>query len=318
MDAISMGLLRQNKKAFRGLHEFVGFDFNKPYKIYHSIGKYTVNRIIKIAECDGYNSSCSMVLLTRDSDAYNDKYNLVFIGFGGTIDVELKGYGYYNYGLDYFYCKRCFEEVRKKDSAETFVIWQDKKYICKPDEKKVDISSRFRVVDQQNGVIAYQGGGVKCRYVDEIEVIDVYGNGKKETFQTHNRPENLSDVIDKSGYFVLDHRAELKRRAALLRAERAKENFLNTDNSGKVAELAAVIAECKKKISSCFENATTSDAVNKVASLLSRWSGFGCILSSFEHFTEKVNNKSFASNADCEQMYSSIMSRVAELLEVLA
>ena len=145
-------LLAVHPLALRGLHNIFGFDFQAPHEILYLTGNYTVKKIEKMAEAAGYDTSAALVLLTRSNDgrrSWNRDFSVVEIK-GGRVDVDFSArvrasFHYQAIPFDYFYSKGSFEDVRKDEKAETYIILQAAEYLKKPEEKTVDYSQRFQL-----------------------------------------------------------------------------------------------------------------------------------------------------------------------------
>lgn len=305
-------LLTDSRNAFRGLHQVLGMDFEAPYGIEHIKGRYTVNQVIKTATAGGYVPGDLLVILTRDGGktwGRND-FQMATVTRAGGVEIDYKT-PWMDSGIDYFYAKRCFEEVRKSPEAETFILWQGRQHLKKPAEKAVELVGRFDVVSAQYG--SYNGQ----RYVDSIElrrrdskgemfrreiVGRVYYAGKKY-------PAALEDVFDRSGYYIWARREDLKRRAAALRAEREKAAFEASDNTDKVLELEKRIEARKAEIIRALEAAETAEEIAAVGESLARWRGLAGVVSDFNRFRANVAGKVYKSIADCERAYNDILGR---------
>ena len=133
-------LLQCRKKALQYIHEVFGYDFTKPYKVTGILGNFTAKSIEKATGSDSgillvYARGEIRVCKMMCGDFYTKNENHL-----------------YAYGIDKFYTKGNFEEVRKSGNAATFVIQQEKQYIGKPKIKK-----EIREVRMSN--IIYDKGG---------------------------------------------------------------------------------------------------------------------------------------------------------------
>lgn len=321
---IVSGLLADNRDALRILHDVLGFDFESPFKAAKIEGKYTVNKILQTvaAQNCGNTTGAIIAVLTRDNNPYrnNKDLNLCTVTAAGIkIDYKIPWYGNRRRTIDNFYTKKSFEEIRKTEKAETFIIWQDRQYIKKPVEKPVDLSARFKYVSHYYCYSA----SMKEKYVNRVELRKTDEKGSKYTFEVigrvfyagSNYPTEINQVIDKSGYLLRDRRANLKRRAAALKAEHEKAAYNATENGGKVQELQTLIIARKAQIVKQLDAAQTSAEFEAVEKALARWRGFAGIVADFERFKEKTENKSYTSCAASDQAYNAIKAALSKGIE---
>jgi hypothetical protein len=252
--------------------------------------------------------------LTRSNGrrAWNSDFSVVEIKNGkAETDFSEAVRASFNYHLipfDYFFSKGSFEEVRKDAGAETYVFLQRREFLKKPEKKPVDYSQRFKVKDVRYSWTS----NMAERYVYSLELYETTTDGKrkiefgKNKCYLSDRPHNTADVIDKSGYLLQDRRENLKRRAAKLRAERAKAAFMAADNSAKVEELRGMIEARKNEIVQQLQQATTAEEVKKVESALAWWKGLGGIMSDFERFERNSAAKKYASIEEADRVYNGI------------
>lgn len=265
-------LLTINPKALKGLHNVLGFDFEKPFACIALVGNFTINKVYKIVEAAGYDAHCRIALLMRipKSNWYN-RFHIVTVEYGGRVDIDHEKTGY---NLDYFYRKADFENVRKNQRAETFIIVQKKDDIRIPTSKPFDMAARY-------------------------ESAPYYGQSYYKKY-----------TLDKSGY-IMDGRLEnLKRRADQLRREREKNAYLQTDNTEKVERLRGLIEARKAEIVAELIAARTSEELSAVNKKLNYWHGLEGIMSDFEHFEKYTNNRSYSTIAQSDRAYDEILKKL--------
>lgn len=313
-------LLTVDNKALQDLHTVCGFDFCAPFGVYQIKGRYTVKQVEKIVAVDGYNTGNAVIAVcTRDTSraayGWSCDFQLVTIKRGGGFEIDYKTpYHHKGRGLDTFYTKGSFEEVRKLDNAETVIFAQHTEHIKKPVKMPVDLSGRFKLL--QFDFCTFPA--TKKRYVNRLRLQRTDASGQKFDHEIIGRvfysgapyAESVDQVIDKSGYLLQAGRDELKRRAAALRAEREKAAFVASDNADKVKELEKRITARKAETVKALEAATTAAELEAVEKSLARWRGFAGIVADFERFREKVEKKSFASVAACLTAYNDILKRL--------
>lgn len=310
-------LLSVHPHALRGLHNIFGFDFQQPHAVLYLKGNYTVKKIEKAAAASGYGEESAIVLLTRSNGrrAWNRDFSVVEIKNGKAetdfSDAVRASFNYQLIPFDYFYCKGSFEEVRKDAGAETYVFLQKREFLKKPEKKPVDFSQRFHLAQVR---YSWTSNGNK-KYVSSLELYETTTDGKRKVeygersryyAALSDRPEDAGEWIDKSGYLLRDRRENLKRRAAALRAERAKAAFMAADNSAKVEELRGMIEARKNELVQQLQQATTAEAVREVEKALCTWRGLGGIMSDFERFERNSAAKKYASIEEAERVYNGI------------
>lgn len=310
-------LLSVHPHALRGLHNIYGFDFQQPHTVLYMAGNYTVKKIEKAAAAAGYGTDAEIVLLTRSNGrrAWNRDFSVVEIRNGKAetdfSDAVRASFNYQLIPFDYFYCKGSFEEVRKDADAETYVFIQKREFLKKPEKKPVDFSQRFHLAQVR---YSWTSNGSK-KYVSSLELYETTTDGKRKIEYGErsryyaafsNRQEDTGELIDKSGYLLQERREDLKRRAAKLRAERAKAAFMAADNSAKVEELRGMIEARKNELVQQLQQATTAEAVREVEKALCTWKGLGGIMSDFERFERNSAAKKYASIEEADKVYNGI------------
>ena len=310
-------LLNINIRSLRVLHDVFGFDFCKPYSILKITGNYTVNQINKAAESAGYVDSKIVVLTcTTGHDYYGERLKVVEI-MGSDFNIKFrKRIPYFldkkNRPLDDFYAKTQFNDIRKLENAIAFVVVQrvnDLKYKAESRNNSIDFSERYSVVDVRRCT-----DGKGAHWISSIEIIQRDGDGKKRVYSAGNRPDTTENIIDKSGYIVNERRAELKRKADALRAERAKAAYNETDNTEKINELRTLISARKREIIAMLTKAKTATEINKAQNLLG-YSGLYGIVSDYERFVENTKNKAYSSIEASDKAYMRIRNKLDKMME---
>ena len=313
-------ILSINRQALRGLHQYAGFDFEKPFGIERIDGKFTVNAILKKINNP---HNCKIVLLIKDLH-WNDNNRLctVLIHSNGTVTTDLsKPPRWYDYSFETFYRKGDFEITRKKDNSLAFLVWQNKELLNPPKPEKRNMLARFDLKettlykDQSNksyiGHITIKEHGTN-RNVHDFEYRDsclsYYGFSGEHFISKY---VSACDIIDKSGYLLIDRRNEWKRKAAALRAERNKTAYKATDNTSKIEELKNLIEKRKNEILQALITAESYKEYREISESLSWYhDGLADIAESFERFRKKTINKEFASIEESNNAYNSIKNRL--------
>lgn len=314
-------LLSAGKYGLKDLHDVLGFDFCAPFGAYIVKGRFTIKQVEKLLVADGYNTGNSVIAVcTRDTSraAYGWRcgFQLVTIKWGSSFEIDYKTpYHHKGQGLDTFYTKGSFEEVRKSDSAETVIFAQLDKHIKKPCQRafSLDTSERYKLLDFDYCYCHPREENKK--YINRLHLQEIGTNGRKIDYKA-TYAESIDHVIDKSGYFVQLRRADLKRRANALRAEREKAKFAASDNTAKIEELQKLIDGRKQEIITALESANTSSEFEAVAGALGPYKGFAGIVRAFERLKEKDANKSYTSIEAFEREYQRIRDALTTGAEI--
>lgn len=313
-------LLSLNPSAFQVMHTAAGMDFEKSFGIIKGKGRFTVNQVAKAATAEGYTLTARAYIFVRVVDEYASyKKNPRFAKFtpAGIQLIErtpsiYKNGKWYAKG-DYFYTKSGFEEWRKNDRAEWWLVWQQPEHLrpVRGSSGPLDTSRRYKL-DPAPHAHTRGDDGKGNSWIHRLSLILTGEQGNKTKVTTFNRPTELTDIIDKSGYLLQERRKDWKQKAEALRKERAKAEFVATDNSDKVKDLEKKITARKNEIAAQLQKATTAAQVKEIASIMDTWGGFADIFAKFESFRNMVNEKSFPSVARCEEAYAAILAKLEE------
>lgn len=313
----AVSLLHAVPNALRGLHDAFGFDFEQPFTVLHSVIGFTVNKIQKALQAEGYADSFASLLVYdkswpcwRVATLDHGKVKAVFERCELPRWWELG----YEEPFDDFYTKGSFEELRKAGS-EVYVVAQEPAYFrAKQEAKALDPSRRYRV---ENATWDYD-------YTVNAVPLDSKGLPVKYHQPAHRLHEEPApaDCFDKSGYLVYDRRENLRRRAQALREERAKAAYLASDKQQEqIEELCGLIAVRQMELVEALTVANTSQEFMAVAKSIGEysWHSFSGIVSDYETFCEKTRNKSYPSIEDSDRAYNKIKtSLLIELKRIAA
>lgn len=202
----SKALYNLNAAIFRGLHINLGFDFEKPITIKELPAPFTIRAAYKAIEPDGlnqYNAVVGIIMHDSRPGRYDSTPRLVPLHLDGIRD-DYDRMSYHEYDTAHHYmqvfddfCRKGdFHELRKAKTCEAWIIAQADEHIHKYKAPERDWTQRQRDMDP----------------------------GEHERHTTHNYYRKLPPIIiDKSNYRVDMKRDDLNRRAAKLKADRAKE-----------------------------------------------------------------------------------------------
>lgn len=314
-------LLIVNPHALQGLHYLFGYDFQAPHIIAHIKGRYTVNSALKAV--GGADRDKVVTILTSEPRFWN-RLNIVQVDSAGKIEIEIEK-GWYNFNLDKLYCKKTFDEIRKSEKADTYIIAQEKKHTNKPKEKPFDTSARYEYIE---GKDRKTGDGNGKSWISNITVraldgsnrkIELTKDGHKETYSKviyrrpdEARPQTYLEIIDKSGYLLSERRADLLRRADQLRKEHAKAAYQATDNAEKVEELRNMVEQKKREFSEAIMNATNSEELRNAAHEL--YFKFMWTMSEYERFADKTARRDYVSIHAAESAYNHIKEELRKVV----
>jgi len=230
-------LLKDNPKAMQFLHRQCAFDFCKPFEVVQTFGAFTLNSVKKAINAETLNGLNIYILLKcfdrcgsleRELHAVEVNPHRVV----GAQRSDMIG-RCYDFNIDYFFGVGDFEDVRKKRTKYIYIIYQDAEHEREPkrnpDETyKADTAKRYNLIEACP--VYYSNYG---RRLQEITIKDKESNARPFKFKFAFVPAapytEAGEIIDKSGYIILTRREDLKRRAAALRAERAKADYLQRD-----------------------------------------------------------------------------------------
>lgn len=296
-------LLSVNRFALRVLHDCLNYDFCKPYAIMHHKGKFTTGKVLKMSENAGFTPSAKIAVLMRDTKSICDNdLHILTVDPGGNVKIDIKtsfSYGGRSTNFSRFYAKRCFEEMRKRDTVEAFFVVQERENLCKKKEKQRDLSQRFIYIPQP---CEFACDGWWNRWYNNILLQETGRNGEQFRLTPisadryiPNMPhtKNLYDIIDKSGYLLEERRYNLKHMAAQLRARRAAERFAQENTAPDVEKLGELVQAEKSSIISALQSAKTADDFSKLSYLL-YWD-FSSILRRFAEHKGKAGRKEYPS-----------------------
>lgn len=308
MNTLLKNLLKDNKRILQSLHACIGLDFKKPYYIFDIAGKFTINQLIKAAA--GYIPKKDIfVIFTRTETGFYTNYRVAVLDPSGNMEKDINSTGYNNnkfVSLDTFYTKSDFESVRKS-AAHTIVICQNRDFLSIPARKNIDSMQRFKLLKAQ--VNTPYNSTEKCIYSLNMQTTD--NNGLSYQLDTYRyNTMDINSLIDKSGYLLVYRRETLRRRAAILRAEKAKNAYICIDNTDKIKALKAAILDKKNNVINMLVEATTAADIASVNKKLDYFHGIEGIFRSFERLENSDKNKEYKSIDNFMNEYNDIYTRL--------
>lgn len=316
---ITKELLSENNKALQFLHAANGFDFEKDYFIAKLEDRFTFNTVKK-AIGENLAGDYTAALILKSKKGYYSYNKLYYIGLDLTAGkfepLRKENLTYWGFDIDYFFGKGDFEETRKNKTDHIYIIAQRNEYLTAPKEKTgFDPDQRFRYVPSEYGEKCGDGHG--NTYINKITLMFLDGSAKQVEYKPYNhyskdpRPASVSEVIDKSGYLIAHRRRELKRRAAVLRAEREKTAALNADFSNREKEIKAGIDSAKlhlAELALTIDSDADANAFDKTADSF-RW-----LMFYYNRYTENAEKKAFASISAIENSLNDLQARINKVM----
>ena len=311
-------LNKQAPMLMRALHNTFHYDFNQPYGFYHIDGRFTIKQL----EPYMLDKAETVILIRVKPNKHiydiwqSDRLNLVRYNphENGGYQIECcraRGAGW-SESFDYFVRKGDFDTMRKSDLTDAWLLTQEcanmhySKNCC---EIEFDPADRFKVTTSRNKVKLTEDAFVRyCVFIP-------YGyNGKcSDPLDYDYYDTTISEYIDKSGYIIRNKRAELMRKVRALKAQKAKEEYLKTDNSDKITTLERLIDRYKAKLSEQLLAITDHDECYNIERQVG-WCGLRSVYEDFDEFKKNTEKKLFDSIAESDALYDRINKRIYEYL----
>lgn len=303
-------LLKAELNAARMLHNAFDIDFEKNFNIYYLKGNYTINKIYNTIDQGVKNET--IIILTRNKNNYNKDFHLVTIK-NGAVNIEHKIYQYTRnikkrVNIDYFFRKSDFETMRKAAETETYIIIQREELKTPAKKNDLDFNARYKNISKYSNTM---GNGRGNSWIYRLFLKHLENNAPEIEYNINYyniKSKNINDFIDKSGYLLERRRSELKRKAANLKAEREKAEYLKTENSAQIKELENIFKETKKRIIFDLEKSNDYKITQNIGRLL--YFDFCRIEQDIKRFTEKTNSKDFASIEKSNEFYNNLKKRL--------
>lgn len=297
-------LLSKNKNVLKALHELRGFDFESDYTIQKHTGKFTLNSIKKsLGFIDIENTNTVLII----SDVkYREDYLYIVNVYSDGFGVSFKNRIYYR-GIDDFWSKGRFEDFRKDESKNFYIISQNKELEKKASKKEVDLSNRFKYVSN----IGW-GNGKGAHGISQIDLLDTTHNGERFTIHTQN-PSSSTDIyyfVDKSGYLVESKKEDLKRKATALRREREKNAVDEINFNNEILEIESQLLSIKNNLIVAIQKASNFDSIcniDKITSAL-RW-----LYLSIDRFKTNNESKNFSSISSAKTRLTDITNDIEKI-----
>lgn len=309
-------ILKTDKNALRALAGVFGFDFEADFIAAEIDTPTTVNKINKFLTERGVDPcNNKTVALVQSPVRYRaDRLYVAEILPGDfSIDFRIIDSGLYDVrGLDEYYRRGDFNEDRKQEGARVYIISQNKKYLYLPYKKRepFDINSDTRyILKDASELWAWDPVQKKSYKKCGVSTLKLTLANERRVRTVRADAEFLTDVFDKSGYFIKPKRDTLKRRAAALRAERKKAEADAADHSDAINEIHAEIEKLKKAAADALLTVKNKD-FEKITDVLWRYDGLEGVVKNYENFKTACIEKKFASVEKYTADYNEIKNRI--------
>ena len=316
MNNYTKELLTENKKALRFLHEAKRFDFEKDYFITKLEGRFTYNSVRKIIRENITGDYEAMILVKPMDYGYKKNLHFSFIGHAGKFEPTERVNASHYYNIDSFYGVGDFEETRKHNTEHYYIIAQKAEYLTATKENTgIDLSQRFRYIPSQWG--EKRGDRNGNTYIGRIKLMLLDGSAKETEYEPYSlycqetRSNNLHDIIDKSGYLVIERRRKWQNAANALRREREKAAAMAADFTEKENEIRAGIENAKMHNAETVLIITTADEAKRMETAIYnlRW-----LISAFDRHTGYMQKKQYSSIAAIERAITDLQDYISRIM----
>lgn len=323
-DLLRAEALDSRRDLMRALNAVFGFDFQAPYHVERVEGHFTVNKIKKTVEAAAplyavKPHAFRVVALVKQSPAVYGYESLSAVeitprGF----DIEpARGISHTFFdssdSFSYFFTKRDFDDLRKSDGSYCLVVVQAAEHlrtIQKRSWRRTDLIREGERYDLEKvNTFVYEHGG--AQFIRGVDIRTRTASGELISYELpichRDRAipaKNIGAVIDKSGYLLIERRADLKRRADAMRAEKKRKAYMETDNREKVEALRAIIAAKREALSRELREAKTAAEVETIYKQIRDYSNS---LARFEVFEARTASKEYPSIEAAEEAYNGVL-----------
>lgn len=321
-NATIIELLKDSPKAMQFLHDFRGFDFCKPFEIVKACGAFTLNSIKKAINKSNFDGLNIIILLKRTQLHFDGVY-AAYIAEDGRIrsytNRDLLNFNAYGRRIETAFSIGNFEEIRKKETEYIYIIYQSEEYRTptrpQPYEThRIDTARRYKLIETRP---TYYAGKTGAR-ITSITIKDTTTNAAAVRYSfpfiPQYAPTTAQEIIDKSGYIIIDRRNSLKERAATLRAERAKAEYLRQDFSEENKRTREELTKTTRKAGELLSIATAEADFIRIKNCVDslRWAAYY-----LEKHEEKTAKKEFASVEAFRRSLDSIRDDIAKAAKAL-
>ena len=309
-------LLKAEPRALKALHYAFHFDYNKPFQVLKIEGNTTINKILKQIEP----SSGPIVILSHGADFDNKRYRVATISRDGGFETNVSVYAQY---LSTYYRKSDFKDRLKnrEDNVFHIIIAQDAENLSKGncerktswDYRPIDYTKRFFIRSKDAIQKKRSWKDSDTLFIFSIILMESESNGNYFKYMPDDESDNLSDIIDKSGYLVEKKRRELKVGAYNLRKQKEKEAFQATDNTAKMNELKSLIDSTRVLLFARLNEVQTADQLESIGEKIFSYNGLKGAWNKYEDMMDMVQRKSYSSIESFENDYNYLKKKILNL-----
>lgn len=312
-------LKEAGKNTLKFLHDGVGFDYEKPIIMSKIDGNFTLKKVWSIIPHINYDYK--LVVLIRNTHTFNkNRFHAIIAKSEESFEIEIKT-TYYDWQTrpDTFFRKSDFNNLRKKNDTETYIIAQKKEYLLQPVKYVYTVRTlkdnvRYSIHNKSYTYYAENKG----KYLSYMELVETGKQGKSIQFdcpvirQGDKNIITVSSLLDASGYYVFNRRQELKRRANALRAEREKAAYMVTDETERINQAKSYAADAKRHIIETLEKAETYDTVYSVHRNVYE---LAWLYRDIEQFAEYAGNKKYNSKEHADKNFNRIVEQYEKIVK---
>jgi len=294
-----------NGKAFKFLHDKKGFDFEDQFYIFKFETPTSAGKIKKALESNGLSCNENILLLLKH-DYWRKEQRITCAEFDGVKIDPITEMHYYNDSwenkFDWLCRKSDFHDKRKTEGNAIYLIWQ---------RASLAKFEQFKTFDTVNGRASFSCIRYSNNKIYEIHAHDK--NNKKITFKPWYKhyETDIFNVFDKSGYFLLDRRANLKNRAAAVKTERQKAQA-DANNNKYIKTADNLLNSLERAINEVF--AIFRSKKEKMPLPYTVRYGIADLLNNIKAFFDYANNKKFKSPEEAEKQINKIGYDINKIL----
>ena len=245
-------VINDNQKSYysKGLHFRYGLDYQKEISLYKVSGKFTLNEIQKTLIKDNVNLNDNLILLITCYYYYHF-FTLL------TVKDDKLFYDVDKQKFNGCYTKQCFENLRKKENYNGYLLVQHNSLLngkiankCGdyPSSYIDDKHTRVKRENIKSHLIRkdknkpYYECKIDEDYIEKYHEIVISHNSyhSDKKYNTYNDGyENIYDFVDKSGYIKGLWTNELNKKLTIYKENIQKEKFKNFNHLKYMEELKA-------------------------------------------------------------------------------
>lgn len=324
-------LFKEFYKAEKGapafLHNFAGLDFCAPYILRKLNTPTTYRAIFDALNIPLTGKGWQVFAFFTDNKTFycKEDFKVVKINSVNYFDIDLTPYRYADDAPDNFYRKSDAEQARKACGLLWIVAQKDEHTTAprgvKYNRPQIEPRERYNLKS-----VDYCHTQTGAKYISRLNLTD-RKTGAGVCFELGSRyytpheqitRDELPAVIDKSGYITYNRRADLKRRAQALRAERQKAQADQIDALYLAKCLAITCEAVKSKLAEILPTLHTAQELRNVGNICAGYfSGIAGLFDDLERFIQKAKEKTFISPEQINQKAQAIKDKAQELTEKL-